>query len=283
VLIVSVHLPDPEGTAAGRALDALGRGLLDEGHDLTVWSWRPEPPQGEVPAWCEWRPLPTEPRWRTRARALLRPRSDVVAAGWELPDADQAIADDPISYPAIARARHGSVTFHYSARLDAASVGRRTPADVQDARAERRIAARARRVVAFSPRVAEALGHGADFVPIALDPPREPYPSVERPVAACVADWLWPPNRKALDDLLAAWPAVRRSLPAAVLRLAGRGLDDVGSVDGVEVLGPVDRSADVLAGAAAVAFPCPPSSGPKIKVLEAMAGGAFGGHHRAWG
>jgi hypothetical protein len=28
----------------------------------------------------------------------------------------------------------------------------------------------------------------------------------------------------------------------------------------------------VLAGAAVVAFPCPPSSGPKVKVLEAIAG-----------
>jgi glycosyltransferase involved in cell wall biosynthesis len=40
---------------------------------------------------------------------------------------------------------------------------------------------------------------------------------------------------------------------------------------GVEVVGTVRRSVDFLDRCAVVAFPCPPSSGPKTKVLEALA------------
>ena len=47
VAMVSRHLPDPAGTAAGRALFALGEGLVDAGHDLDVWSWWYDAPDKE--------------------------------------------------------------------------------------------------------------------------------------------------------------------------------------------------------------------------------------------
>jgi glycosyltransferase involved in cell wall biosynthesis len=273
VTIVSVHLPEPEGTAAGRALHALCEGLLAEHHELEVWSWRPEPPATPPPPWCRWEPLPAEPRWRTRARALARPRRDVVAARWVPPTSGLVIADDPLSFPAVETAASPAVTFHYSARLDDAALGVRTAASIQDARAERRIAGTAAHVLAYSARVAATVGPRAVFVPIAYAARPDAFPAVAEPVAACVADWTWPPNRVALDALLAAWPIVRSSVASATLRLAGRGLDDVGTIAGVEVLGPVGRSEDVLASAAVVAFPCPSTSGPKVKVLESLAGG----------
>ncbi|HTW08976.1 MAG TPA: glycosyltransferase family 4 protein, partial [Acidimicrobiales bacterium] len=89
------------------------------------------------------------------------------------------------------------------------------------------------------------------------------------------AHWLWPPNRLALSWLLEAWPIVRDAVPAARLLLAGRGLgrDELGAIAGVSVLGEFDRTEDVLSRACVMAFPCPPSSGPKVKVLEALAYG----------
>jgi glycosyltransferase involved in cell wall biosynthesis len=165
------------------------------------------------------------------------------------------------------------VTFHYSARIDDAVTGARTPASIQDARAERRIAGSASTIFAFSERVATFLGHGAHFVPIAYEPPEAPFPETREPVAVCVADWTWPPNRRALAVLRKAWPRTRGEVPSARLRLAGRGLEGSEGGHGVEILGPVASSAEVLAGAAVVAFPCPASSGPKVKVLEALAGG----------
>jgi glycosyltransferase involved in cell wall biosynthesis len=184
------------------------------------------------------------------------------------------VADDPASFPAVARTSRPAVTFHFLTRLDARATGRRQGADVQHRRMERTVVRRAATVLAYSPRVASAIGHGrATFVPMALRMPDERLPPVDEPVAALVADWGWPPNRWALGVLLAAWPSVRDQVPAARLLLAGRGDPRVGTLAGVEVLGPVARSDDVLSRAAVMAFPCPPSSGPKVKVIEALAAG----------
>jgi len=54
--------------------------------------------------------------------------------------------------------------------------------------------------------------------------------------------------------------------------LAGRGSDrlPLGAAEGVTVTGAVPDAAEVMAGAALLGFPCPPSSGPKLKVLDAV-------------
>jgi len=91
-------------------------------------------------------------------------------------------------------------------------------------------------------------------------------------VALLLAGWEWPPNARALAELLHDWPAVRAEVPGAELLLAGRGCPDV-RAEGVRVLGEVPRAVDAFAEAAVLAFPCPPTSGPKTKVLEALAAG----------
>jgi glycosyltransferase involved in cell wall biosynthesis len=126
-------------------------------------------------------------------------------------------------------------------------------------------------VLAYSDRVAAWVGGTA--VPIAVPVPELPLPLVDEPVAAVVADWRWAPNAAALGTLLALWPQVRRAVPAARLLVAGRGSAQVGTVAGVQVLGEVSRLVDVLSRTAVLGFPCPPTSGPKVKVLEAAAHG----------
>jgi glycosyltransferase involved in cell wall biosynthesis len=269
--VVSYHLPEAEGTAAGRILLATCEGLLAEGHEVEVTSWRLGPPVGELPAWCTWKELPLASMARRRVRSLWRPRWEADALDWAPPPGAVVVADDPASFPAVARTAEPAVTFHFLTRLDARATGRRRGEDVQHARMERTVGRRAARVLAYSPRVVDALGRGT-FVPMALRVPAR-LPLVDEPVAALVADWSWPPNRWALDRLLGAWPSVRARVPAARLLLAGPGDPPIGTIAGVEVLGRVARSEDVLSQAAALAFPCPPSSGPKVKVVEALGAG----------
>jgi glycosyltransferase involved in cell wall biosynthesis len=127
----------------------------------------------------------------------------------------------------------------------------------------------------MSARVAGAIGTRASVVPMAYPMPRDALDLVDEPVVALLASWNWAPNHAALARLLAAWPAVRDAVPGARLLLAGRGLDRarVGTIGGVEAIGEVGVPADVLARAAVVAYPCPGTSGPKVKVIEAMAHG----------
>ena len=274
IAIVSQHLPEPEGTATGRGLYALCDGLLAEGHDVRVFSWRVEPPRNEPPAWCEWRAVPREPRVVTRLRALARPRSDSERIGWHLPEDAIWIADDVPSFAAVARSPRSVMTFHYLTRFDA-RIRRFRASDVQTIRAERRVARRAGLVTGYSERVARAVGPRAVAVPIGYPVPPEAVRSVGAPVAGLIANWRWPPNRPALDVLRAAWPEVRARVHGARLILAGEGLEKlrIGASDGIETMGTVERVADFLERIAVLAFPCPDTSGPKVKVLEALAHG----------
>src|SRR5256885_9154746 len=107
------HVPEPEGAATGRALYALGEGLVADGHELSAWSWSYRGPTGPLPDWCSWRMLPPEWAPRTRLRALVRPRSDIVRTGWRPPDDAVAIADEPVSFPAVASSTKAVLTLHY--------------------------------------------------------------------------------------------------------------------------------------------------------------------------
>lgn len=267
--------PDPEGTAAGRALWAWCTGVRELGHEIDVWSWYPTPPRRELPDWCTWRPLVPRPLWLAHLQGLANPRNDSALAGWSPADGAVAVADDVPSFAAVAPFDRSVVTIHFRAMADARALGKVTLPGIQIARAEHRAGRRAGLVVAFSDRVGRRLEQPATFVPICYPVPAEPIPPVEEPVAALIADWSWPPNHKALEWLLEAWPSVRDRLPAARLLLAGRHLEtaSVGSLPGVELLGTVSSSRDVLSQASVVAFPCPPTSGPKVKVLEALAYG----------
>ena len=275
--VVSHHVPEREGSAAGRSLLATCEGLIGIGHDVYVRSWRPQPPTADLPTWCDWSPHPPPTDWRQRMADVIRPRRDTRRLATEVADRINgdtiAVADDYYSFAAIDGAARSVLTLHYRTRLDATALARREKRDVQDHRAEGWAARRARLVLAYSDRVGASVPAPATFVPIACPMPDDAPASVDRPVAGVVADWAWPPNRWALDALLRAWPAVRAKVPAARLLLAGRNLDPVGTSPGVEVVGPVGEAAELLARVAVVPFPCPDTSGPKVKVIEALAHG----------
>ena len=272
--IVSRHLPEREGTSPGRALLAWCDGALAAGHELTVWCWGPDAPMGPLPEWCTWRPLPREAWLRMKVRAVLKPRADVVIGGWEPESGAVSVADDPVSFPAVARFHPNVLTQHYLTNLDVPALARRELRDRQDLRAEARNARGADVVVAYSERVASALGVPATAVPIAYPVPPEPLPLVDEPVAVLLADWRWPPNQRALRLLLDAWPDVSARVTGAQLVLAGRGLDtNAVMAPNVRAIGEVREAVDALALASVFAFPCPETSGPKVKVIEAMAFG----------
>jgi glycosyltransferase involved in cell wall biosynthesis len=253
-------------------LFATCEGLIAEGHSVDVFSWFPEPPTAPLPPWCRWEPLGPEPWWRTRTRALVRPRSDLVRAGWSPAPGAIAIADEPTSFAAVERFHPAVLSLHNLTGLDHRALRQFPLKLVQDLRAERRITRNADLVLASSERVAQAAGTRAIAVPIAIDAAESPLPLVDEPVAGLIASWHWPPNRMALRWLLDAWPEVRERVPAAQLLLAGRGLADVAGIagDGITTIGAVASSADFLERIAVFAFPCPPSSGPKVKVLDAL-------------
>jgi glycosyltransferase involved in cell wall biosynthesis len=272
--VVTYHVPHPGGSAAGRLTYAVCTGLLELGHDVRAWAWQHEAPRHDPPGWCRWTSVPAAGALRVRMRSLIAPRTDLARAtppfdgGWL--DGAVHVAEDAPSFAGLAGPRRVLSMFNLTA-LDEAAIGRRTPAGVQDRRAERTAARRAARVLGYSTRVAAALG--GSYVPAAYPIPAVACPPASDPAAFVAADWRWAPNRWALDRLLRSWPAVRDAVAGARLRLAGVGLDDVGSTAGVEVLGPVPDTAELLAGAAVVPFPYPPTSGPKVKIMEALASG----------
>lgn len=271
IVVVSGTLPDPKGPAAARLLNGFVVGARMLGHDVSVWSfWPGAAPTAPLPDWVRWEPLPVESWVSLKARALLRPRSDVAIQRWRPPDEVVAVAEEFYGYSVVHRHPRSVAVIHYSTLLDARALGW-TAARVQDLRAECRAARAATVTVAYSQRVADTLPGRPHAVPCGMVMPDEPLPIVDEPVAACLADWRWPPNRQALAWLLSAWPRVRQGIPGARLLVGGRGDAPLASGDGVDWLGAVPDSADVLAQAAVLAFPCPPSSGPKVKVLEAAA------------
>lgn len=270
---VGWHAAQPEGTAAGRQLYAVGEALRALGHEVEAWSWRPTQPVGATATWCEWRPLPDEPTWRTRGRALLRPRSDIVRAGWRGEPGAVVVADDPASWAAVAdHVGTRITTIHYSVALDRRALHDRHPARLQDRRGERAAVGGSDQSWALSERVARQVGCDV-VVPATVPMPASPLEPVADPVVGMLADWSWPPNRRAARLLFDAWPVVRRTVSGARLLLAGRGELSLGAAAGVEVIGAVPAAADLLSRIAVFAFPCPPTSGPKMKVLDALAHG----------
>jgi glycosyltransferase involved in cell wall biosynthesis len=204
----------------------------------------------------------------------VNPRTAVATAGWEPFDGAVCVADDPLSFPAVAPFHPSVLTQHYLTRLDVHALERRQLRDVQDLRAEARNGRRADVVLAYSDRVAAALQVPAASVPIAYATPTDPLTPTDDPVAVLLADWRWPPNQRALRLMLDAWPDVVERVPAAELVLAGRGLErDAAMGHRVRAIGPVPKAADALALGNVFAFPCPATSGPKVKVIEAMAFG----------
>lgn len=270
--IATFHVPHPQGSSAGRQLWAVADALLAGGHDVEGWCWGPGGASLPVPQWCQWSPQPAGHGLAAHLRALIRPRSASAKGRWR-PATEDAVrwADDWASWPAVQRAGGRSVlTVHYDAATDARALGW-SAARVQDWRAQRRAVRGARTVWALSDDVASRVG--AQPVPATLPIPEQPLPLRQEPFALMFADWSWPANMRALRQLLDAWPSVRERVPGAQLVIAGRGSTAIAPESGVRVIGEVSSTVDAMSEAAVLAFPCPPTSGPKLKVLDAFAAG----------
>jgi glycosyltransferase involved in cell wall biosynthesis len=270
--VVTYHLPHPDGTATGRHIFAVWDEVRRLGHDVDAWCWG-EPPAGlQPPSWVRCAHYHDPGGWRALPRTLRRPRGGLAAVGWE-PGADAvAWAEEPESYAAVEGAACRGVTVYHSSVLDAVALRRPRAAVIQSARAERYAVRDADVAIAFSPRVARAIGV-REVLPVTLPIPASPVALVEAPTVVMLADWAWPPNQVALTRLLASWPQVQQQVPEATLLLAGRGMASPPQVPGVEVIGEVAQARDALARGSVFAFPCPPTSGPKMKVLDALAQG----------
>jgi glycosyltransferase involved in cell wall biosynthesis len=270
--VVTWHLPHPDGTATGRHVFAIWDAVRDLGHDVTAWCWGRAPEGLEPPSWVRCQEFHDPGGWRRKPATLVRPRAGLASVGWQpSPDA-VAWAEEPESYAAIESADRRGVTIYHSERLDAVALRRPRPAVVQSIRTERYVVRKADVAITFSSRVARVTGV-RELCPVTLPIPPKPLDLVEEPVAVMIADWAWPPNQAALHRLFGHWRAVRDAVPEATLLIAGRGLGAHDVPRGVELVGEVATPSDALRRAAVLAFPCPPTSGPKMKVLDALAWG----------
>ncbi len=91
-----------------------------------------------------------------------------------------------------------------------------------------------------------------------------------------VGDLQLPANRDGLEKFLTeAWPQIRAAIPAAMLRIVGRGLNDDqrnrwSKIPGVDVIGFAPDLAECYRRAAVCIVPTFFGGGTKIKVLEAL-------------
>jgi glycosyltransferase involved in cell wall biosynthesis len=135
--------------------------------------------------------------------------------------------------------------------------------------------------VASSPVVADRLRRAGSpatvtLAPLSLDPVYYPPASPgSSHVAGIIGTASWPPTRDAMKRAVSRiWPLVRRQLPGAVLRVAGRGTTGLGlSGAGVEVVGEVGSASEFLRGLGVLLYPLSRGSGMKVKVLESLAVG----------
>ena len=112
----------------------------------------------------------------------------------------------------------------------------------------------------------------------APDRPPAPRPAEAPPTVLFFGSFVADFNRDALDWLLdAIWPALRRRMPEARLRVAGSGLDEARQARvrqaGAEYRGAVDDVAALYAAADVVLIPLRFGGGLRIRLLEALACG----------
>ncbi|HWB67951.1 MAG TPA: hypothetical protein VG708_14100, partial [Mycobacteriales bacterium] len=209
--VVSYHLPHPDGTATGRHVYAVWDAVRAMGHHVEAWCWGDAPAGLEPPEWVTVRPVRDQ---RSKLATLRRPRWGLAMDDWRPPAEAVGWAEEPESYAAIASAERRGTTTYHSELLDALALRRFRPAVVQSMRAERRAVRGADVAITFSARVARAVGI-PHRCPVTQPIPTEVLPVVAEPVAVLLANWGWPPNRQALQRLLAQWPQVRRRVPDA--------------------------------------------------------------------
>lgn len=297
VLMVLAEPPLPEGGASGRCIVARLRGLQAHGVDVTavaarqVFSPRGDPPSDLPVEVIEI--APPQPGWPARVNRWRRPRGELAAGAFaarvrelaqqvdvvHLEELDTAWCATGVRSPVL-------VQLNYLVRRDR-NLGwpwqRAAREFVELVLAERAALRRHRWLSANSAAVAEELrgaAPSADVVvaPLCLDPRYYSPAALDGPpLAGMIGNANWPPTAASVHRLLErVWPRVVQQLPAARLRLAGRGMRDLLSgrtPAGVEVVGDVHSGADFLRGLSVALNPIERGSGMKVKTLEALAVG----------
>ncbi len=292
-------LPEPpylEGGAAGRCNAGLLLGLqADERIELSAVAARlPRALNGAVPSSIavEMIPVPWQDRSQAWSDLVRRPlgylsRGDFgdrvrqLAAGADVLHLDQA----QTAWCNLGTDVPSVVHLHYLARLDQPRLPRNPRAAAWRfavAAAQRRAAQRYRFLVANSTAVASELRRDAPnadvtVVPLVLDPEHyELSHDGGEPVVGFIGTGDWPMTAAAAHRLVErVWPLVRREVPTARLRVAGRCMDRLGlrTEDGMEIQGAVLSGAAFMRDVSVLVFPPVGGSGTKVKVLEAMASG----------
>jgi glycosyltransferase involved in cell wall biosynthesis len=298
VKVVTV-LPEPpylEGGAAGRCAAGLLKGLhADERIELSAIAARlPLATTGAPPAGVPVEVVPVAGQDRMQAWSDLARRPLGHLSRGEFGDRVRELAADAdvlyldqaqTAWCDLGSSAPSVVHLHYLARLDQPRFpwNLRTAAWRFGVGAAQRVAARRHRyLVANSTPVADELRRerpGADVtvVPLVLDPEHyeQSLDGVE-PVAGFIGTGSWPMTAGAAYRLVEhVWPLVRREIPTARLRMAGRGMDRLGlhSRDGIEIQGEVPSGAAFLRDVSLLLFPPVGGSGTKVKVLESLACG----------
>jgi glycosyltransferase involved in cell wall biosynthesis len=292
-------MPEPpylEGGAAGRCNAGLLIGLqADERIELSaIAAQLPGAINGTPPAGLSVEVVPVRGQDRREAWSDLVRRPYTHLSRGEFGDRVRQLADGAdvfhLDQVQTAWCNVGTdvpsvVHLHYLARLDQ----RRAPRNPQGAAwrfgvaaAQRHAAQRHRFLVANSAAVANELRREAPntdvtVVPLVLDPEHyEVSQDGGEPVVGFIGSGGWPMTAAAAHRLVdRVWPLVRRELPNARLRVAGRRMDRLGlrPDDGVEIQGEVPSGAAFMRDVSVLLFPPVAGSGTKVKVLEALASG----------
>jgi glycosyltransferase involved in cell wall biosynthesis len=296
---VLVVLPEPpflEGGAAGRCAAGLLKGLqADERVELSVVAARLQrAPKGAPPSGVrvELVPVPGQDRLQAWADLVHRPLAHLSRGEFGERVRQLAADADVLHLDQVQTARCGLdsgvpslVHLHFLARLDQPRLPRNPRIAVWRfgvGAAQRHAAERHRFLVANSTTVANELRRevpDADVtvVPLVLDPEHyEPSLDGGEPIVGFIGTGGWPMTAAAAHRLVdRVWPLVRREVPDAKLRVAGRGMDRLGlcAGDGVEIQGEVPSGAEFMRDVSVLLFPTAGGSGTKVKVLEALASG----------
>lgn len=287
--------PYPEGGPGGRTAGALLKGLhAEERVELTAIAARS--PQAAVRELSpdlpvEVVPVPLQDRRQAWTDLIRRPlgylsRGEFGARVREAATAADLLHLDQIhtSWCDLGTEVPALVHLHYLVRLDRPGrpAGLRPAAQLYGlAAAERAAVRRHRFLVANSPVVAAELRRRAPqadvtVVPLVLDPEQYPPAADVSQVAGFIGQGLWPTTAAAARRLVSGvWPLIRRELPQARLRVAGRGVTELGlpPTDGAEIVGEVESAGAFMRGVSLLLFPLEHGSGMKVKVLEALACG----------
>jgi glycosyltransferase involved in cell wall biosynthesis len=294
VLVVLAQPPLPEGEAPARCAVGLIRGLKANGVEVRTLAAKqdyalPGPPPGDLDVEIV-DVLPQGGGWLS-LRPLRRPRGELAAPAFKArlaalaADVDVVHLEETQTACAARDVRKPSVVhLHYLVRRDR-TFGvpwRRQFRDVLEFHlAERGALGRHRFLAASSPLVADAVRRAAPhaevtLAPLTLDPLYyEPAPLDELPRAGLIGTAAWTPTAAAVERLVErVWPLVRRELPDAQLRIAGRGMRELHlHGPGIEVLGEVRSAAEFLRSLSVLLYPLERGSGVKVKVLESIASG----------